>query len=714
MPIGTLPDNSNNVPSEVSGVVDTVIGVVSGTRTGILATRTNTMLNADVVVARGALTANDGGGGTFRWTSDTTTADDGGTVIVPNVSGWVRTGCWKRIFSGGLDPRWFGVLADNQTDDTAAWQNCINAFGATTLVASGQLVPPMGGTSVISDTILFDRKAIFFNGPGVGTSGNAQYGFAFRWNGVAGAPMFRIKRCQFLVISRVRFIGKSSAKPSCAIELLVTSGDTPINSNIGLEHIWIGGGLLDAVNTTAFTNGIVTAGDDQQNDQSYMRHIHIENVDDACIDITDPQNTLWHIDTVTLNNAACGIRMASRWVKVENISMATITNCYEIVSDGGMEVEEHGSEGCSRLLYSLSAQQFFIRGGYFQSSAASLPGDNAIINVSTLEFELNIEGFHFTRSGGGISAGQEKIKVRGSDLRINLAPSMVWVDDGLEIEHLDIDTSNAANTARVWWGKNAYFNYWVHGASVKLGARNDVMGNSRFMLASEFQGMDSAGATHLLFRYNEPALEVGSSTINNVVFKSDLTMDAGLDIKMANNRAIYFKNASGVLTEILSYNSSNQIEIGGAVYTQTRGSMYRTGDGDTFSATGSPVTITGWGGSNGTNSGVTTSTTNGTLTVGAAEGGDYLIWGDGKWYVQSGDGDTVTVTVDVVMNDVIIGGFVAYWSVNSAGDGDTFSFQDLVTVPNSAVIKMRVTVTTEGGATVFVLPHGHLGMLRRV
>jgi len=57
-----------------------------------------------------------GTGGTFAWSTDTTSSDDGGTIIVPTP---LRTGCWKRIFEGGLSVKWFGALGNNVDDHDA-------------------------------------------------------------------------------------------------------------------------------------------------------------------------------------------------------------------------------------------------------------------------------------------------------------------------------------------------------------------------------------------------------------------------------------------------------------------------------------------------------------------------------------------------------------------------------------------------------------------
>jgi hypothetical protein len=62
----------------------------------------------NVAVVRGATGAipEEGGGGTFVWSTDTSEADDGGTLIAAS-SG--RTGCWKRLDAGPLNILWFGA-----------------------------------------------------------------------------------------------------------------------------------------------------------------------------------------------------------------------------------------------------------------------------------------------------------------------------------------------------------------------------------------------------------------------------------------------------------------------------------------------------------------------------------------------------------------------------------------------------------------------------
>src|ERR1700755_1567368 len=86
------------------------------------------------VVARGFWSEMDGGGGLFAWDPTVIGTDDGGTVIVPDAGGSV-TGCWRRVYSGPMDVRWFGCKCDGATDDAARLQMALDA-----VPSGGQLI----------------------------------------------------------------------------------------------------------------------------------------------------------------------------------------------------------------------------------------------------------------------------------------------------------------------------------------------------------------------------------------------------------------------------------------------------------------------------------------------------------------------------------------------------------------------------------------------
>lgn len=475
--------------------VDTVLGVVTPTnntaaRTGDLATMHAGLIGATTVIASGGLTANDGGGGVFLWSSDTTTADDGGTIIVPNTGAWVRDGCWKRLFTGPIQVTWFGLVADDTADDAQAIENARDSLGDTTKMRSGIIQWPNEGTSLISRTILWDRKSCHVMGPNFGSLPDgapvAPNGFAIRWGGVAGDPMFLVTRCQGITIDGLRFVGDPAAMPSFAIEARLAFGDNPPNSNMCFRNIWIGGGLQDPANPTGLTNGIGTTGFNAQNDQSSLDHVLVQNVTDACIWFGETQNTCWRVSNSWFNNAAIVLRNASRIVEMDNCFSSTITEAVvELTDDGSVMLKNCGAENCKRWCGSAAGPSvgsaFLAENCYFQSNSALMPGDNAIINVSTAGFSLILTNINFTRSGV-FANGQEQIKVRGTIVTAELAPSVSWVDQTLisEKSHLDFATTNALDTRNIQWGKESYRNTWLHGDAVNtLSERSDFNGAIR-------------------------------------------------------------------------------------------------------------------------------------------------------------------------------------------------------------------------------------------
>jgi hypothetical protein len=98
-----------------------VVGVVSGTQ----------------IHVSGYHADGDGGGGWFYYEANNSEADNGGTVIEPDVG----AGRWLRSYSGNLDVRWFGAKVDGTTDDTDAVQEAIDTAyalnGATVAFPSG-------------------------------------------------------------------------------------------------------------------------------------------------------------------------------------------------------------------------------------------------------------------------------------------------------------------------------------------------------------------------------------------------------------------------------------------------------------------------------------------------------------------------------------------------------------------------------------------------
>jgi hypothetical protein len=130
-----------------------------------------------------ATSAPSGIAGMFvRDDSDTTTADDGGTVIVASTGKR-----WKRRFDGSVNVCWFGATGNGVTDDTTAIQNAFNGklrrfffpggtykTTATLIINQDTIIEGCGGSGEINSQIIskisvsgdFDGMAVNTGAPG--------------------------------------------------------------------------------------------------------------------------------------------------------------------------------------------------------------------------------------------------------------------------------------------------------------------------------------------------------------------------------------------------------------------------------------------------------------------------------------------------------------------------------------------------------------------
>ena len=85
----------------------------------------------------GYKTANDGGGGEFYWDNVNTVPENGGTIFIAS------TGCWKRLYDGELNVKWFGAKGDNSVDDGPAINKCLD-YARELFTNGGKLAFPRG------------------------------------------------------------------------------------------------------------------------------------------------------------------------------------------------------------------------------------------------------------------------------------------------------------------------------------------------------------------------------------------------------------------------------------------------------------------------------------------------------------------------------------------------------------------------------------------
>ncbi|MGF6738509.1 glycosyl hydrolase family 28-related protein [Paraburkholderia atlantica] len=166
-------DNSGN-PTLIDLVIGSVLSpVVHSVGALRLVSR---LLTTDVFVL-GYYRAADGGGGPYTLDqADTTSADNGGTVIVA-----IDGGRWKLQSTTALSARQFGAKGDGVTDDTAAIQNLLNC-------GVGSWFIPEGNFCFTSLTIpAVQYFCLFGTGP---TSRLIQKGSGIAFPTIAGASCF--------------------------------------------------------------------------------------------------------------------------------------------------------------------------------------------------------------------------------------------------------------------------------------------------------------------------------------------------------------------------------------------------------------------------------------------------------------------------------------------------------------------------------------------
>lgn len=172
-----------------------------------------------VVIAKGYHAAGDGGGGEFHWTTDTTSADDGGLTIVPTAG--PRTGCFKRLTQNYINVKWFGAKGDGVATDTTAIQNAITACGrrrgglvlfppgrykktSSLLVRTGSIaLVGTGYVSVIAPEGSFDTVVIQSNLLGTFLYGNRVVDLYFDEAGKTGGRTLYAERVAEFAAQRV-------------------------------------------------------------------------------------------------------------------------------------------------------------------------------------------------------------------------------------------------------------------------------------------------------------------------------------------------------------------------------------------------------------------------------------------------------------------------------------------------------------------------------
>lgn len=350
----------------------------------------------------------------------------------------------------------------------ASLADCLAVLGSTSTLRSGRA--RILGIHTLSATQVIDRKNGIIEGEGIGSETAGTGTVLASAAGLAGSPVLEIKRCQGLVMRGLRIKGDSANKPSAAILLTSTAGDSPFNTDMHFDQIHIGSnGGFDDDNATQFTDGFVVDGTNTQGDQTLVTHLHVEGVTNSCFALNQAQNVLWTLVKPFFNSAKYGLTCGTRSVTVVSPFCQTLSEAdWYLPADSTLTVINSGSELGGRLCKAVDGFRLTFLGGYWQARTASVTSNGRIVEVvSSTQGSITIEDFDFTTEGG--YSGPALIlylRCAKGFIRLKNVTLPTTID-----AFLDIATASAGHTRRlilenVTDSTGAQFNgnvFWKHG-----------------------------------------------------------------------------------------------------------------------------------------------------------------------------------------------------------------------------------------------------------
>lgn len=399
------------------------------------------------------------GGGRIEWDSSSTATHDGGKVFKP--TSVTAAGRWLRLVKNGvMSLSDWGCVLDDSTDDAAAFQAALDSVGDTSLHQRSGLHLVLDGPMVIKSTVTSRRKSIRISASGWGrredTNPNRPY---IRWDGAAGGtPMLKVQDITNFNISGVRFIGKSTAKPSAALNFN-ESNDSIANTGNCFENIWIGGGLDNADDAEQFTVGLLLDGALNANNSEFLgrnlymykcgtgMHVGRQQNVNIKIDGFYPQQCtssgLSNCGQVQLSNVSCYLNAKDFFSPATDDGGTPIVPRYTITG--------YLSESSARMLETLSSCNFLVQSGTFQITSslnadgklvkaegntgvsfslrdfwflpASAPPTPAYLSMSPTNTGYRTIHLHNVNGWGNLAGG-----TNGMDLQVTGVTSRVYVD----------------------------------------------------------------------------------------------------------------------------------------------------------------------------------------------------------------------------------------------------------------------------------------------
>lgn len=378
--------------------------------TSIAGLRTVGSAGRNLVLVAGYYSAGDGGGGIYRLdTSDTTTADNGGTVIVSSAGGR-----WKLRHHGDVSVKQFGARGNGTTDDTAA----INAAVAFVVGLKQPLHFP-AGTYLVTSTISLPVGSQL-----VGVKGD-QYP-----DGFTIAPLATTIKFQPNVANSDLFVASgtdySGFRFQYSIEGMFITGNA--NSRYALNLLGVIYGRFENLSITGFYTGIncnATINNRFVNilmacsfsNAQYAGNLETTDVWDQCT-FTGPSAGGGAIIGVDFADISIGIRFSNcLFEQLNSYGMRIARGCRAIQVIGAY---------CEDVPYSNTATAAMFNVGYVGTSAVSdeyqlvvVGGQFSGRNAGTVGYFCDINYSNGVKIMGAVHSRFSQVFRTTSNTRVN-------------------------------------------------------------------------------------------------------------------------------------------------------------------------------------------------------------------------------------------------------------------------------------------------------
>lgn len=358
-----------------------------------------------------------------------------------------------------INVRDFGAKGDDETDDTQAFQAAVDYVGGVSYGNNGGRIYVPEGTYVISDTILFRRKAIIFEGAGWGNpvsyGPNPGRGTAIRWaDGAGNKPMFEVQDSRGMAFRDFRMQGNNNDedRPLAGIRFhhsgSIGHGN---NTHLLMENVFIGRWVWtdQGLRQGDVDHGVLVDGENGNNDQMYFNAVRISSAKNTGIHLANTQS-VWSL----FQNCAIGHCGTGFHANCDT----TLLNCQfnrndldlHVPGTGWVSVFGYQSENAGMLLKMGGYAKVFIDGGYSQIGDIDNDEHLMIDGYGSRSGQMLSLRNHSFRQGGD---PRPKIRLKPDEGRRQSNPNMFVMENchGLRPEMLDMNIVDRHDERHIYW-----------------------------------------------------------------------------------------------------------------------------------------------------------------------------------------------------------------------------------------------------------------------